>query len=134
MTASYVFESEDQAPRAPDENWSRWPFLDSRCGRTDAESRRLQAAWLLQRALCVGNPIVVYCLAAQASVGAPSFELFGAFFPAWLLCGLVGIAGAIIARVVFVKAGLAQVLPYQLAVCTALGSVAALLLWLDYFA
>jgi hypothetical protein len=73
-------------------------------------------------------------LAAHSPVGAPSFELFGAFFPAWLLCGFVGVAGAIAARVVFVKTGLAQTFPYQLAVCTALGSVAALLVWLDYFA
>jgi hypothetical protein len=65
--------------------------------------------------------------------GAPSFDLFGAFFPAWLLCGTVGIAGAVVARVVFVSTGLANTLPYQLAVCTAIGVITALLVWLVGF-
>jgi hypothetical protein len=65
--------------------------------------------------------------------GAPSFDLFGAFFPAWLLCGTVGIAGAAVARAVFVSTGLANTLPYQLAVCTAIGVIAALLVWLIGF-
>ncbi|MEI9939405.1 MAG: YtcA family lipoprotein [Pseudomonadota bacterium] len=80
------------------------------------------------------NPIIVFGLAAHVLVGAPSFELFGAFFPAWMLCGFVGIAGAIAARVLFVRTGLSRIFPYQLAVCTALGSVTALLVWLGYFA
>jgi hypothetical protein len=70
---------------------------------------------------------------ARATVGAPSFELFGAFFPAWLLCGFLGVAGAITARVLFVKTGLARAFPYQLAVCTSLGSVTALLVWMGCF-
>jgi hypothetical protein len=65
--------------------------------------------------------------------GAPSFDLFGAFFPAWLLCGTVGIAGAVVARVVFVSTGLANTLPYQLAVCTAIGVITSLLVWLVGF-
>lgn len=64
---------------------------------------------------------------------APSFDLFGAFFPAWLLCGVIGIVGAIVARVVFVSTGVANTLPYQLAVCTAIGVITALLVWLVGF-
>jgi hypothetical protein len=77
--------------------------------------------------------IDVFSLAALTAGGAPSFELFGAFFPAWMLCGFVGIASAIAARVLFVKTGFAQTVPYQFAVCTALGSASALLVWLDNF-
>jgi hypothetical protein len=65
--------------------------------------------------------------------GAPSFDLFGAFFPAWLLCGLIGIAGAIAARAVFVGTGLANVVPFQLFVCTAIGVIVALMAWLLWF-
>jgi hypothetical protein len=61
---------------------------------------------------------------------APSFDLFGAFFPAWLLCGVAGIAGAVAARVFFVCTDLAHTLPYQLAVCTAIGVMTAVLVWL----
>jgi YtcA family len=62
--------------------------------------------------------------------GAPSFDLFGAFFPAWLLCGIIGIAGAVVARVVCISTGLAGTLPYQLAVCTAIGVMTAVMVWL----
>jgi len=59
--------------------------------------------------------------------------LFGAFFPAWLLCGAIGIAGAGIARGAFVSRGLSNALPYQLAVCTAIGVITAILAWLVGF-
>jgi YtcA-like protein len=65
--------------------------------------------------------------------GAPSFTLFGAFFPAWLLCGLIGVAGAGAARAAFVATGLANALPYQLLVCAAAGVIAATLAWLIWF-
>lgn len=76
---------------------------------------------------------VASCLAGCSTSGAPSFDLFGAFFPAWLLCGVVGIAGAGIARVAFVSTGLANTLPYQLAVCTGIGVMTAVLVWLVGF-
>jgi tetrahydromethanopterin S-methyltransferase subunit C len=64
-----------------------------------------------------------------SAVGAPSFELFGAFFPAWLFCGVIGVVGAAAARGVFVASGLSTRVPYQLFVCTAIGIVAACLAW-----
>jgi hypothetical protein len=72
-------------------------------------------------------------LGGCSSVGAPSFDLFGAFFPAWLLCGVIGIAGAGAARVAFVGSGLANSIPFQLFVCTAIGVIAAILPWLLFF-
>ena len=72
-------------------------------------------------------------LTGCSAAGAPSYDLFGAFFPAWLMCGILGIAGALVARVVFVSTGLANTLPYQLAVCTAIGVITALLVWLVGF-
>jgi hypothetical protein len=77
--------------------------------------------------------LMASCLAGCSTSGAPSFDLFGAFFPAWLLCGIIGIAGAVIARVIFVGTGLANTLPYQLAVCVAIGVITALLVWLVGF-
>ena len=78
-------------------------------------------------------PLVLLSLSGCATVGAPSFVLFGAFFPAWMFCALVGIAAAIVARAVFVATGLAESLPHQLLVCGAIGVIAALLLWLPVF-
>jgi YtcA family len=65
--------------------------------------------------------------------GAPSFELFGAFFPAWMLCGVIGIVGAVSTRVVLTTATLSDPIPFQLAVCTAVGVIVALLTWMALF-
>jgi hypothetical protein len=65
--------------------------------------------------------------------GAPSFSLFGAFFPAWMFCALLGIFAAIGVRAVLVISGLAEVLPLQLFVCTSIGVCCALLAWLFWF-
>lgn len=72
-------------------------------------------------------------LTGCASRGAPSFVLFGAYFPAWMLCALIGIFIAFGARIGFVTSGLSQILPYQLFVCTSIGVIAALLIWLFWF-
>jgi YtcA family len=72
---------------------------------------------------------VVALALGGCSTGAPSFVLFGAFFPAWLLCGTLGIVGACVARAVLVASGLSEVLPYQLFVCTAAGVIVALCCW-----
>jgi hypothetical protein len=63
------------------------------------------------------------------AAGAPSYELFGAFFPAWLFAGVIGVFGAAAARGVFVASGLSDLIPYQLFVCTAIGIVAACVAW-----
>jgi hypothetical protein len=65
--------------------------------------------------------------------GAPSFSLFGAFFPAWMFCTLLGIFAAIAARAGFVASGLADALPLQLFVCVSIGTSFGLLAWLFWF-
>lgn len=84
------------------------------------------------RALGVGS--ITFALSGCAPRGAPSFALFGAFFPAWMLCVLIAIFGAVGARAVFIATGLAHALPYQLFVCVAVGACIALLAWLFWFA
>jgi hypothetical protein len=64
---------------------------------------------------------------------APSFSLFGAFFPAWLLCSVIGILCGILARVIFVAKGLSGTIPFQLFVCTAIGVLGGSLTWLLFF-
>jgi hypothetical protein len=77
--------------------------------------------------------LISFSISGCSTGGAPSFDLFGAFFPAWLLCGIAGVAGAVTARIAFVSSGVANALPYQLAVCTAIGVITALLFWLVSF-
>ena len=87
--------------------------------------------WGMGSALIVAplSLVVTSC----SSGGAPSFTLFGAFFPGWMFCGLTGIVGAAAARAVFTGSGLSNALPYQLFVCTAIGVVVAIVTWFVWF-
>ncbi len=75
--------------------------------------------------------VLVSCLALGGC--APSFNLFGAFFPAWMLCGAIGIASAIVARLIFVAKALNGALPFQLLVCSAIGMIVGVFSWLVLF-
>src|SRR5215472_12422596 len=61
---------------------------------------------------------------------APSFELFGAYFPAWMLSGLIGILGAAGTRVLLTRPPLSGVVPFQFTVCAAVGVIVGLLSWI----
>jgi hypothetical protein len=65
--------------------------------------------------------------------GAPSFVLFGAFFPAWMLLAGIGILAAIGTRVALVATGVAEILPLQLLVCVSAGLTVAVVIWLLWF-
>ena len=72
-------------------------------------------------------------LGGCAVQGAPSFSLVGAYFPDWMLCGMIGIAVAVTLRVVFVLTGLDAILSLRLFTYLSLGVIAALLAWLIWF-
>lgn len=61
--------------------------------------------------------------------GAPSVTLAGAYFPAWLLCALIAVAITVIVRILMVVTGLSNHIPYQLAVCSSIGVIVALVVW-----
>jgi hypothetical protein len=60
---------------------------------------------------------------------APSIPIAGAYFPAWLVCALIGVLGAIVARMVLGGTGLGQALALQLLVYLSVGVVCAALAW-----
>lgn len=87
-----------------------------------------------RRRLRVSRPLPAALMAMLAAspagaqvAGAPSIPAFGAFFPAWLLCAALGIFGAVILRLVFIKIGLDDVLPWPLAVYTAVAVALAVI-------
>ncbi|MFT8807768.1 YtcA family lipoprotein [Gluconobacter sp.] len=61
--------------------------------------------------------------------GAPSFPVVGAYFPDWMVCGLVGVATAVGLRVLFLLTGLDALLSFRLFTYVALGVIAALTVW-----
>jgi hypothetical protein len=72
-------------------------------------------------------------LSGCAAQGAPSFILFGAYFPAWMFCAVIGIAGALAARITMVATGLSETVPLQLFVCASIGLIVAVSAWLLWF-
>ena len=64
--------------------------------------------------------------------GAPSLTVAGAYFPAWLACAVVGVVTTIIARGLMASTHLTTFIPFQLAVCTAIGVLVALGVWLSW--
>ena len=69
---------------------------------------------------------------AGCSNGAPTLEVAGAFFPAWLACALVGVVAAVVTRIVCVATGLGHEFPWPLLVCASVGVITAALVWLAW--
>jgi YtcA family len=65
--------------------------------------------------------------------GAPSYSIFGAYFPAWLLCSAIGILGSVGLRAVVVAFGLEDAIPLRLLVYVGFATAVALWLWLSLF-
>ena len=65
--------------------------------------------------------------------GAPSLNLVGSYFPAWILCSLIGLAVGVAARIVLSATRLAETAAYPLVVCIAIGAIAGILAWLAFY-
>ena len=68
-------------------------------------------------------------LLLEGCSGAPSLIFAGAYFPAWLFCSIVAVIVAALVRGVMVATGLVRVIPLQLAFCTSIGILVAVLIW-----
>ena len=86
-------------------------------------SSRLQRIALLPLALSL-LPSACRC--------APSIEIAGAYFPAWLSLGILAVACAIAARLVMIASGLNEAVPLQLFVCVSIGLLVAAIAWVAW--
>ena len=77
--------------------------------------------------------LVVPGLDGCALRGAPSFSIFGAFFPAWLLCAAIGIFASILLRTALIAADFEEGVPLKLLVYTGFAVGTTLWLWLALF-
>lgn len=82
-----------------------------------------------RKPLIYGAGLLGIAASLGGCAGAPSLTVAGAYFPAWLACGLLGLFAAAVFRAVFVATGLAQVLPMQFFVCLSLGALVGALAW-----
>jgi hypothetical protein len=99
-------------------------------------SKRATVTWVNQtvivvRAICLFIPCLVLCGCNLG--GAPSYSIFGAFFPAWLLCATAGLLGSVILRSLIIGSGLEEAMPFKLLVYVAFAVGLSLSLWLFLF-
>lgn len=66
--------------------------------------------------------LLAIILSGCSGTEAPLFSLVGSYFPSWMACAVIGIITAVIARVLFIRVGIDDLLPWRLLVyvCLAL--------------
>jgi hypothetical protein len=63
----------------------------------------------------------------------PQINVIGSFFPSWMLCALIGIVTSLLARRLFIRAGLDAYMGPPALVYASLALLVTLLLWLGAF-
>jgi hypothetical protein len=87
----------------------------------------------MRRVAVAGLLFAPQLLAAGCS-RAPTFNILGSFFPAWILCGVVGILLAVVVRLLFVRIKLEdQLLAPLILVYPCLTAFFTFTLWLVFF-
>jgi hypothetical protein len=83
--------------------------------------------------LTLAEAILLSCMISACS-GSPSRNILGSYFPAWMVCALVGLAAALAVRVALKATGLLTELPAPLVVLLSLGCATTFALWLLWLA
>ena len=76
---------------------------------------------------------VAIVLPVAACSYAPTMDLFGSYFPAWMLCAAIGIVAALIIRHILAVAGINDYVVAPLLTYAGLAVSATLLAWLLWF-
>jgi hypothetical protein len=63
----------------------------------------------------------------------PQINIIGSFFPSWMLCAVIGILVALVARALFVRAGLDPYVGPPWLVYGSLAVLVTLVLWVGFF-
>ena len=77
-------------------------------------------------------PVALTLLVSGCS-HAPTLNLFGSYFPAWMLCAVAGILAAVVIRQILALIGIHEFVPAPLLTYTGFAVSGALLLWLFWF-
>src|SRR5262249_4959232 len=76
---------------------------------------------------------VALTLVVSGCSHAPTLDLLGSYFPAWMLCAVAGVLAAVIIRQILALAGIHESVLAPLLTYTGFAVSAALLLWLFWF-
>ena len=96
------------------------------------ENRKASGRWpkgRKLRRLAVGMSLVLL----TGCRGAPSINLLGSFFPGWMLCMALGVAGAFVVREVCIRTSIEPHLQPRVPVYLCLWGLITLLVWLLFF-
>jgi hypothetical protein len=77
--------------------------------------------------------LIPFLLLCSGCTYAPSVPMFGAFFPGWMLCALLGIGLAVIVRVLSIVTGLARVVAIPPVIYPLLAMLFAAVGWIFFF-
>ena len=76
---------------------------------------------------------VVVALAVSGCSHSPTTDLLGSYFPAWILCSIVGIVAAVVIRQILAVTGIGDYVVAPLLTYAGLALSATLLFWLIWF-
>ena len=76
---------------------------------------------------------VAIALPVAACSYSPTMDLLGSYFPAWMLCAVIGIVATVIIRQILAAAGIAEYVFAPLLTYAGLAVSATLLAWLLWF-
>jgi hypothetical protein len=69
-----------------------------------------------------------------ACSASPSRNILGSYFPTWMICALLGLAGVVVLRFVFGKTGIDAALPIPVVVYLCAWLAVTLAIWLIWLA
>jgi hypothetical protein len=102
-------------------------------GRRSTGRLQMPRSQGIQRVILAGVLFAPQLLAAGCS-RAPTLNILGSFFPAWILCGVVGILLAVVVRLFFVRIKLEdQLLAPLILVYPCLTAFFTFTLWLVFY-
>jgi hypothetical protein len=82
-------------------------------------------------------PLVLWRVAIALAVSgcsySPTMDLLGSYFPAWMLCAVIGIVASVIIRQILAVAGINDYVVAPLLTYAALAVSATLIAWLLWF-
>ncbi len=73
---------------------------------------------------------MVAFLPLEACSSAPSQDILGSFFPAWLICSLVGVIAAIVVRKVLLVLTIGEHVPMPPLTYVAFAALMTMIVWL----
>jgi hypothetical protein len=76
---------------------------------------------------------VAIALAVSGCSYSPTMDLLGSYFPAWMLCAVIGIVASVIIRRILAVAGINDYVVAPLLTYAALAVSTTLLVWLLWF-